>query len=66
MSASDPRVSSCVSCRVTGSLSLLAIAAFLASSRSSAASPGHRLLLTSLSGGLALLSVARAGDLPPF
>ena len=66
MSSSDTQKSSCVSCRVTGSLSLLAIAAFLNNSRSSAKSPGHRLLLTSLSGGLALLSVARAGDLPPF
>ena len=66
MSSSDTQRTSCVSCRVTGSLSLLGLAAFLHNSRSSAQSPGHRLLLTSLSGALALLSVARAGDFPPF
>ena len=65
MSSSDSK-KSCLSCRVTGSVALLAIAAFLHSSRSSAKSPGHRLLLTAVSGGVALLSVARAGDLPPF
>ena len=57
---------SCLSCRVTGSVTLLGLAWVLSSSRSTATSPAHRLVLTVGSLGLCGLAVARGGDWYPF
>jgi len=62
--ADTPRSEQCVGCRVTGSVTLAVAAVFLW--RTPARSRLHRAVLSSVSGVLGVLGVARAADLPPF
>ena len=55
-------ISSCTSCRVTGSATLLLLAGFLHSSRGQAKSPAHKVMLTVTSLSLFCLAGLRAAD----
>jgi len=63
--SSTPSSPACLGCRLTGSASLLLLAALVGSARPGT-STAHRRVLVSVSWGLAYLSAARLAGLPPF
>jgi len=64
-SSPPPSSPACLGCRLTGSASLLLLAALVSSARPGT-STNHRRLLVSVSCGLTYLSLARLAGLPPF